>query len=893
MINIKLSGYQSYVSGLDSSLLEEPGQQHYRLLAYFSTLFDHHDIFDIGTHLGYSAYALAYNQNNVVHSFDVIEKPVCEQIKHRSNIVFHHYNLMTLLDNDPWMSKLLSSPLIFLDIDPHDGQTEFSFYNFLKKHHYQGILICDDIWYFKGMRDHFWYQIPPNSKYDLTFYGHWSGTGLIHFQDQAEQFPYPYRQILPPKVSNDDWTLVTAYFDLHNYCDASPELRSTAYYMEHAQSVMCCPYNLVVYCDQYSLPFISRLRPTFLADKTRYIILDFDQLKFEGHPGYQDLTFKDYRQRILQNRKTHPYHFDPRNNASYYLFCMSRSVLLKKTIEINPFHSNYFAWINICIERMGYKNLVYLDQTLSLHRQKFSTLFINYLPPTILNDLATYFFYGRCSMCSGFYTGQLKYIKEVSHQLEEHFLIYLEQGYGHADEQLFLPVYFKYPHLFEHYYGEYSDMITNYCHVRDNANKILSIFINRSFAFSAYQQCYQACLFLWNSYLLGQCSLTDQELKQLMYYKSMSQKLQQKSDVPIIPLTGNPEKMESNSSGIDNGNGSVRPNRVSTIITLLYDMGSEQNERVQKIIDLAHQWTKLTFPIIVWTDDKYYSYLSNLFNNNQNVRIIKRSWKDFETMKWYSTIEQLYHKYQVYNRNPIKDTVDYHMLMYTRPLMWKQSIIENPFNTQTFICIDFGITRFTTDLHIIETWKIPNKIKMLLINPYLKSDPDPEIYFTMTHHNVAGGLITGQQDNLLHLIDLFESELNQMINDQWCQLDEALWASIIRKNPELFEFYYGDYCGIIDNYTKLINMTNVPNIIQKYLNNGLYLEAQKVIDLIDYHHSPLCTDVFINFSILANYYTKNKQLDPAVYYMLQNPKNAMYLQYHANNLKFYNFQLLS
>ena len=299
-------------------------------------------------------------------------------------------------------------------------------------------------------------------------------------------------------------------------------VRPKQYYLDHANATMSCPYNLVVYCDRNSLHQLQQLRPKHLADRTRYQIVDFDQLIFSGHEGYQDKTFKDYQQQITDNRIRKPYQFDPRNNASYYLFCMSRYLLLKRAMADNAFGSTHFAWINICIERMGFKNLVHLDQALSLHRDRFSTLYIDYLPKSLVDQTHEYFREGRCSMCSGFFTGHIKYMNPVCHAIEAQFLKYLEQGYGHADEQLYSPVYFEHPELFEHYYGDYKEMITNYVHIYDNPQTPLYRFIKNSFDDQFYRGCHLACQFVWRSYVGQACSLNENEIKLLLYYKAIS-----------------------------------------------------------------------------------------------------------------------------------------------------------------------------------------------------------------------------------------------------------------------------------------------------------------------------------------------------------------------------------
>src|SRR5258708_4871841 len=277
---------------------------------------------------------------------------------------------------------------------------EYDFYNVLKEWQYQGIVVCDDIWHFENMRNNFWYKIEDIYKYDITEYGHWSGTGIITFNTN----------IIIPKFTCDDWTLVTAYFNLTKCPDASDEIkaRDQQYYIKHSISTLSLPYNLVIYCDQDSYNSLYNIRPEYLRDKTVYVICEFDELKLND-----TLTIKEYREIINNNRKTHPYYFDNRNTASYYLFCMTRYKMLTDITSLNYFNSTHFSWINICIQRMGIINVKRLPEALSVNRDKFSTVYIDYIPKELIDDVKEYFLCGRCSMCSVFFTGNKYYMYTV------------------------------------------------------------------------------------------------------------------------------------------------------------------------------------------------------------------------------------------------------------------------------------------------------------------------------------------------------------------------------------------------------------------------------------------------------------------------------------------------
>jgi Bacterial protein of unknown function (HtrL_YibB) len=477
------------------------GKQHYRLLSYLSTLVNDAVIIDIGTHRGQSALALSYNARNTVHTFDIEDRVSNTSIRGVNNINFHMDNLFDDDGREKWRDTILKSSFIFLDVDPHNGTMEMDLYEFLKDIGYTGFVICDDIWHFKEMRDIFWYKIPHTQRFDMTEVGHNSGTGIFTFNNEIT-FSTCENNVPLNRIDNSNWTLVTAYFNLTKCKDASYEInqRDSNYYMSHSMSTLNLPYNLVIYCDTDSVDIIKSHRPEYLNEKTRYVIREFDEMMVKGK------TVSELRDIIIDNRAKHPYNFDNRNTASYYLFCMTRYVMLNEVIERNEFESTHFCWINFCIERMGISNVYRLNESLAMNRNKFSTCYIDYIPYELIKDTKEYFAYGRCSMCSGFFTGNRKYMFEVCDLIQDKFIEFLENGYGHADEQLYSPVYFENPHLFEQYYGDYNQMITNYKQINENIYAPVHNFIKNSFEHGNYRMCADACNFVLRSHNDGKCN---------------------------------------------------------------------------------------------------------------------------------------------------------------------------------------------------------------------------------------------------------------------------------------------------------------------------------------------------------------------------------------------------
>mgnify|MGYP001225645984 CR=1 FL=1 len=160
-----------------------PHGEHYKLLAYMVSKFFGKIIFDVGTHHGGSALALAYNPSNKIVSYDVYAQ---SKILDAPNI---ELNIGNVLDD----KRLLDASIILLDTT-HDGIFEREFLNHLINKGYQGFLILDDIYLNNEMRE-FWAGITIE-KHDITALGHWSGTGLVNFGNEKVEIQLPDDEVL-------------------------------------------------------------------------------------------------------------------------------------------------------------------------------------------------------------------------------------------------------------------------------------------------------------------------------------------------------------------------------------------------------------------------------------------------------------------------------------------------------------------------------------------------------------------------------------------------------------------------------------------------------------------------------------------------------------------------
>jgi predicted O-methyltransferase YrrM len=152
--------------------------EHYRLLSHISKIYNNEILIDAGTNFGHSCMALAQNRNNKVITYDIFNKNF-EFFKEYGNIEFKMLDI-----NEESEEILNSAKIILLDIDPHDGIQEKKFTDLLSKINYKGYVICDDIFLNDGMKN--WWDSIIIEKYDVTEVGHFSGTGIINFNQDGK-----------------------------------------------------------------------------------------------------------------------------------------------------------------------------------------------------------------------------------------------------------------------------------------------------------------------------------------------------------------------------------------------------------------------------------------------------------------------------------------------------------------------------------------------------------------------------------------------------------------------------------------------------------------------------------------------------------------------------------
>lgn len=158
---------------------DKSGRQEYRLYSYLSTFFNNTTILDIGTLDGRSAIALSHNDTNKVISYDITKSiPDNHKIYSKHNITFKIKNILDDLTEE----FLQGVKIVMIDID-HLEVVERKILQRLQQLKFSGLVLMDDITnhpdpVVKESMSRVWRSI-KDTKYDVTKYGHWSGTGIV------------------------------------------------------------------------------------------------------------------------------------------------------------------------------------------------------------------------------------------------------------------------------------------------------------------------------------------------------------------------------------------------------------------------------------------------------------------------------------------------------------------------------------------------------------------------------------------------------------------------------------------------------------------------------------------------------------------------------------------
>ena len=193
-------------------------------------------------------------------------------------------------------------------------------------------------------------------------------------------------------------TFVTAFLDL-NKVEKRPNHKNTLFYIEKGIELISHPYSFAVFIDKDSYQLI----PEKFKSMTN---ITFHIIDFETLPVYQlQLTSQNLNLPLGRNKEKDTYH--------YLCVNISKTYLVEKAIEIDPYQSTHFAWIDFGIlhiinnnspEKECFANSLRTISNYNKNRIRIPGCF----DPARLRELSLLSFkdYPCWAFCGGFFCGE-------------------------------------------------------------------------------------------------------------------------------------------------------------------------------------------------------------------------------------------------------------------------------------------------------------------------------------------------------------------------------------------------------------------------------------------------------------------------------------------------------
>lgn len=152
-----------------------------------------------------------------------------------------------------------------------------------------------------------------------------------------------------------------------------------------------------------------------------------------------------------------------------------------------------------------------------------------------------------------------------------------------------------------------------------------------------------------------------------------------------------------------------------------------------------------------------------------------------------------------------QSAIDYAIVMWSKPATVHAIATENPFRSNHFGWIDFGIPH-VSELRDVDWFEVSaeststDKVRICerLATPRNEAE-DPYFFYCTNSARTCGGFFTGTKDSLAELVDVFDVEVARMIETGTYCVDEQIIAAATALYPDLFECWYADYFGLLRN----------------------------------------------------------------------------------------------
>lgn len=258
-----------------------------------------------------------------------------------------------------------------------------------------------------------------------------------------------------PKQNDQRYTIVTAFFDIkRDSWDAFS--RPIDFYLNNAKRVLSLDDYMVIYTEPQFIDFVMGQRQWY-KDKTKIIVLETTDL-----PYYK---YKDQIQAIMEDPNFKQGLVFPScpevSKPLYDVLAWSKLPLVVRALDDNPFNTTHFAWLDFGTLAHMLPDSALGGTLLTEVPDRIKILCRSLPSPTDLN-IEQFYKSHTNRFVATLFSGDASTLRLLNHYMEEEVQECLRKKVVESDQALLSIIFLKHPELFELYYGDWADLITNY-----------------------------------------------------------------------------------------------------------------------------------------------------------------------------------------------------------------------------------------------------------------------------------------------------------------------------------------------------------------------------------------------------------------------------------------------
>jgi len=255
-------------------------------------------------------------------------------------------------------------------------------------------------------------------------------------------------------------TLVTGLFDLAER-EKNPNRRTPADYLRDGEFLLGLDWDVVFFVDARLADEVADLRQAEgLADRTVVV-----------PTALEETAAYALERQIAAARAQHPLiNGNPdKDTPLYAVLTWSKFEWVREAIELDPFDSSHFAWIDFAVFAEPPAD----DAPFESPADRVRLLKMRNFTAADIEDRTDYYAYLRGHVAGGYISASRADFTRLADLFAAEAKASLNSGFAPSEEQILPVLCLQEPGLFEFHHGNYDHLLRNYDRLRGSAENLL------------------------------------------------------------------------------------------------------------------------------------------------------------------------------------------------------------------------------------------------------------------------------------------------------------------------------------------------------------------------------------------------------------------------------------